>query len=257
MKAELLIVRWTTDIADSRLELRSAGGPGLGQVGFLRRGDWSHHPVSAFDTTMSSVALVLVSSMVLAKAVAIRLNCHGPVTLLQMLAGRGEECFAIHKLCSAGVDAEPALGALSTEPIGNDVLSNLEDNLRAIRMGRKLRSFSLGESPQFWTVPHGLVSVVGPGRHVESELAEFPKAGLCRLRIKPDVPGLWQAERRSSVDLEESIRLDLRYVENCSLSVETAIILTPPPAFRRRGGAYCMHLVGLAASGDPARMVGA
>ena len=106
------------------------------------------------------------------------------------------------------------------------------------RLGQFLRRTSLDELPQFWTVLTGAMSVVGPRPHLENELAEFPDEGMRRLLIKPGITGLWQVNGRSELSLEDSLRLDLSYVENWSMTGDLAIILKTVRAMITPRGAY-------------------
>ena len=106
------------------------------------------------------------------------------------------------------------------------------------KVGRILRKYSLDELPQFWTVLRGHMSVVGPRPHLASELAEYPDEGLRRLLIKPGITGLWQVSGRSDLSFEDAVRLDLRYVENWSLTGDLTIIVRTVRTVLRPEGAY-------------------
>lgn len=237
-KVELLIVPRIADVAGPRLHMRSVEGLFLMQVGLPRYSGWNYHLKRAFDIAFSSIALILFSPVLLAIAIAIKLDSRGPVIFRQERVGRGGEPFTIHKFRSMSVDAEDRLEALRPESIGNGALFKMDDDPRTTRVGRTLRKLSFDELPQFWTVLRGDMSVVGPRPHLEKELAEFPDDGLRRLLIKPGITGLWQVNGRSNLSLEESIRLDLSYVENWSLSGDIAIILKTVRAVARRDGAH-------------------
>jgi len=114
----------------------------------------------------------------------------------------------------------------------------MADDPRVTRVGRILRKYSLDELPQFWTVLRGHMSVVGPRPHLAHELAAFPDDGLRRLLIKPGITGLWQVSGRSDLAIEDAIRLDLRYVENWSLSGDLAIIMKTARSMIWPVGAY-------------------
>lgn len=237
-QAELLIIPRIADVAGPRLHMRSVEGLGLMQVELPRYSGWNYHLKRAFDIVFAIVALVLLSPVFLAIAIAIKADDPGPVLFRQERVGRGGRPFVIHKFRSMATDAEARLDALRAKSIGNGALFKMEHDPRVTRVGRVLRKLSLDELPQFWTVLRGDMSVVGPRPHLEKELAEFPDAGLRRLMIKPGITGLWQVNGRSSLSLEESVRLDLSYVENWSLSGDVAIILRTVRAVLRRDGAH-------------------
>jgi lipopolysaccharide/colanic/teichoic acid biosynthesis glycosyltransferase len=92
----------------------------------------------------------------------------------------------------------------------------MEHDPRITRVGHFLRKYSLDELPQFWTVLRGDMSIVGPRPQVAREVAEYTTALHRRLLVKPGITGLWQVNGRSNLSVEESVRLDLHYVENWS-----------------------------------------
>lgn len=235
---ELLIIPRIADVAGPRIQVRTLEGLGLMQVGLPRYSGWNYHVKRVFDVVFSSVALVLLSPVLLVIVIAIKLDSRGPVIFRQERVGLGGEPFVIHKFRSMATDAEARLDALRSESIGNGALFKMEDDPRTTRVGRVLRRLSLDELPQFWTALRGDMSVVGPRPHLEQELAAFPAAGLRRLLIKPGITGLWQVNGRSDLSLEESIRLDLSYVDNWSLSGDLAIILRTVCAMLKPRGAF-------------------
>jgi len=105
-------------------------------------------------------------------------------------------------------------------------------------VGRVLRKYSLDELPQFWTVLRGDMSLVGPRPQVAREVAEYTAALHRRLLVKPGITGLWQVNGRSNLSIEESVRLDLHYVENWSLTTDLALILQTVKVVLRPHGAH-------------------
>lgn len=129
--------------------------------------------------------------------------------------------FTIHKFRSMAVDAEARLASPRAQSIGNGPPFKMDEGPRITRVGPVLRKYSLDELPQFWTVLRGNMSVVGHRPHRAKELDAFPNHGSRRLLIKPGIMRLWQVSGRSDLSLEESLKLDLRYVENWSLMGDT------------------------------------
>ncbi|HSN44014.1 MAG TPA: sugar transferase, partial [Propionibacteriaceae bacterium] len=223
---ELLFLPELADVAGPRVTWRAVEGLGLMQVDLPTYTGWNHAVKRVFDVLFAGVALLLISPLLLAIAVAIKLDDGGPVIFRQQRVGLNGETFMIHKFRTMALDAEARLAALkASSTASNGALFKMEDDPRVTRLGRFLRKSSADELPQFWTVLRGHMSVVGPRPHLANELAEFPHDGLRRLLIKPGITGLWQVNGRSNLSLEESIRLDLSYVENWSLSGDLAIIL--------------------------------
>jgi len=186
----------------------------------------------------SVLALVLLAPIMLVVAIAIYVDDPGPIIFRQQRIGLRGQPFTIHKFRSMAVDAESRLAALRAQSIGNGPLFKMENDPRLTRVGRFLRKYSLDELPQFWTALKGDMSVVGPRPHLEKELDQFPDEGLRRLLIKPGITGLWQVSGRSDLSLEDSIKLDLRYVENWSIVGDLVIVLQTVKAMVTPKGAY-------------------
>lgn len=191
-----------------------------------------------FDVVFSALALLFLTPVLLVIAVAIFLDDPGPIIFRQQRVGLRGKPFTIHKFRSMAVDAEARLEALRSQSTGNGPLFKMDADPRITPVGRVLRKYSLDELPQFWTVLRGRMSVVGPRPHLERELDEFPDVGLRRLLIKPGITGLWQVSGRSDLNLEDSMKLDLRYVQNWSLLGDVAIVLKTIKAMISPQGAY-------------------
>ena len=112
------------------------------------------------------------------------------------------------------------------------------DDPRVTRVGKFLRKTSLDELPQVYNVVLGHMSFVGPRPH---DVHDLPADGLehdPRLRMRPGLTGLWQVSGRSDLPWDESVRLDLRYVENWSFALDLQILWKTIGALRRGSGAY-------------------
>jgi exopolysaccharide biosynthesis polyprenyl glycosylphosphotransferase len=178
-----------------------------------------------FDIVVSAIALLLLAPVFLVIAALIKLDDGGPMLFRQQRIGRYGQPFTIHKFRTMCVDAEAKIDALIAAGGGMALLFKLEDDPRITRIGKVLRKYSLDELPQFWTALRGGMSVVGPRPQVSREVAEYSDIHHRRLLIKPGITGLWQVNGRSELSMDESIRLDLRYVENWSLIGDITIIL--------------------------------
>ena len=234
----IIVVSEIIDAVGPRLIVQEVAGLDLVHVDLPRFTGWTLRAKRAFDIVFSILALVLLSPLFLLIAVAIYVDDPGPIIFRQQRIGVHGRPFIIHKFRSMAVDAEARLEALLNESIGNGPLFKMDDDPRVTRVGRILRKYSLDEFPQFWTVLRGQMSVVGPRPHLEKELNEFPDAGLRRLLIKPGITGLWQVNGRSDLSLEDSIKLDLRYVQNWSLLGDLVIVMKTCKAMLTSKGAY-------------------
>ena len=120
----------------------------------------------------------------------------------------------------------------------DDVLFKLRNDPRVTRTGRWLRRFSLDELPQLINVLRGQMSLVGPRPPLPEEVAVYPEDVRRRLAVRPGLTGLWQVSGRSDLPFEEAVKLDLRYVENWSFSLDLVILLRTLSAVCRATGAY-------------------
>src|SRR5437763_1977312 len=120
----------------------------------------------------------------------------------------------------------------------DNVLFKMRDDPRVTRVGRWLRRFSLDELPQLVNVLLGQMSLVGPRPPLPEEVAVYPEDVRRRLAVRPGLTGLWQVSGRSDLPFTEAVKLDLRYVENWSLSLDLVILLRTLSAVCRASGAY-------------------
>ena len=134
--------------------------------------------------------------------------------------------------------AETDLAALKEKNEGSGLLFKMKDDPRVTRVGQVLRKFSLDELPQFWNVFVGHMSLVGPRPPLESEVQGYERHVHRRLYIKPGLTGMWQVNGRSDLSWEESVRLDLYYVENWSLTGDLIILWRTFRVLAHPVGAY-------------------
>ncbi len=189
------------------------------------------------DIALTAVGLVVISPLVLLIALAIKLQDGGPVIFAQKRIGRGGAEFTIYKFRSMRIGAENELASLMERNQGKGGLFKLSDDPRITRLGRVLRSFSLDELPQLMNVLNGSMSLVGPRPHLAHELALMPAHSSRRALVTPGLTGLWQVSGRSHLEGDEAIQLDLRYVENWSLTLDLLILWKTFSAVLRRVGA--------------------
>jgi lipopolysaccharide/colanic/teichoic acid biosynthesis glycosyltransferase len=179
-----------------------------------------------FDCLAAGIGLLLVSPVLLAVAVAIRLDSPGPVLFRQKRVGRDERIFEILKFRSMVVDA-PRLGSHSTA--ANDP--------RITRVGRFIRRTSLDELPQLINVLKGDMSLVGPRPMVPQQQQDYsPESWKKRHRVRPGVTGLAQSTLRSMATPEQKIALDLEYVDKASLAFDLKLMLGTVRQVLFRGG---------------------
>lgn len=193
-----------------------------------------------FDIFVGGVALIVLSPLLLAITIAVRTTSHGPVLFKQRRIGLNGEVFTMLKFRSMVADAEDRLSQLQSQShdAGNGVLFKMRDDPRVTRVGRALRRFSLDELPQLFNVMYGSMSMVGPRPSLERELGQYEEHTHRRFLVKPGVTGLWQVSGRSNLSWEESVRLDLFYVENWSITSDLVILWRTFRAVVSKDGAY-------------------
>ena len=189
------------------------------------------------DVFGAAVGLVLLSPLLAAVALAIRVIDGGPVLFIQDRAGVDGVPFRIVKFRTmrVGADAERAMLRARNEVSGGASFK-LSDDPRITRVGRILRRTSIDELPQLWNVLIGEMSLVGPRPHPFDDVAGYDDWHFRRLSVKPGLTGLWQISARQDPDFDTWVRLDLEYIDSWSLALDIRIIAATIPALIRTDG---------------------
>ncbi|GAB3753269.1 sugar transferase [Zhihengliuella somnathii] len=190
------------------------------------------------DVLFSSLGLLVLAPLFAVVAILIRIDDSGPVFFHQRRIGKDGQPFSMHKFRSMVVDAEKRLEALQARSEGNGVLFKMKSDPRITRVGAFIRRYSIDELPQLWNVLKGEMSLVGPRPPLPQEVETYEDFVHRRLMVTPGITGLWQVSGRSDLSWDESIRLDLYYVENWSLTQDFIIILKTAKAVLGKSGAY-------------------
>lgn len=236
--SELIVSSRIADVAGPRMSLRPVEGLPLLHVRIPTFQGGAYVAKRALDIVAATAALILLAPVAAVIAAAIALDSPGPVFFRQARVGRDGREFRMLKFRSMRVDAEQHLEALRAADEGAGPLFKLHDDPRVTRIGRMLRRYSLDELPQFWNVLVGDMSVVGPRPPLPAEVVAYDGTVLRRLYIKPGITGPWQVGGRSDLTWEESVRLDLRYVENWSVLSDLALMWRTVNVMLRPQGAY-------------------
>jgi exopolysaccharide biosynthesis polyprenyl glycosylphosphotransferase len=192
----------------------------------------------AIDRVSAAVALTVLLPVFATIATAVRLSSPGPVIFRQVRVGRDGALFTVYKFRTMLLGSERRVDDLWHHSDGNGVLFKLRDDPRVTRVGRFLRRFSLDELPQLVNVLTGTMSLVGPRPALPSETERYGRSTARRLLVKPGMTGLWQVSGRSDLSWEDSVRLDLYYVENWSFAGDIQILWKTLSAVVTRRGAY-------------------
>jgi len=179
---------------------------------------------AAFDRTAAAVALLLLSPLFIGIIAIIRLSDRGPGLFRQTRVGRDGRAFTVYKFRTMVVDAEERKSHLAGLNDSDGVLPERVHDPRVTPVGAWLRRWSLDELPQLLNVLIGDMSMVGPRPALPQEAALYGDHVRRRLAVRPGITGLWQVNGRSDLSWDESVRLDLRYVENWSFILDLQIL---------------------------------
>nr|WP_203768484.1 sugar transferase [Actinoplanes deccanensis] len=237
-EVDLVVASALVDVAGARTTIRPFDGLPMLHVEHPRLHGGSRLVKEVVDRLGALALLVLLGPLLLGVALCVRVTSRGPVLFRQVRVGRDGSHFRIFKFRSMYVDAEARLAELRHLNEHDGVLFKIRDDPRVTPVGRYLRRFSLDELPQLLNVLLGQMSLVGPRPPLPSEVAAYADDVRRRLAVKPGMTGLWQVSGRSDLPWEEAVRLDLRYVENWSLSLDLVILLRTMTAVVRSSGAY-------------------
>jgi len=237
--ADLVLASQLVDVAGPRVHFTPVQGLPLIHVEIPRFEGGKHLLKRFVDIVGAACALVLLSPVFAAVALIIKADDGGPVFFRQTRVGKDGSLFRMVKFRSMVTDAEARLAELrKCSDDGNGVLFKLKDDPRITRAGRFLRKYSIDEFPQFWNVLVGDMSLVGPRPPLPTEVAEYEDRVHRRLYIKPGLTGLWQISGRSDLSWDQSVRLDLYYVENWSLAGDLVILWRTLRVLLSPSGAY-------------------
>jgi lipopolysaccharide/colanic/teichoic acid biosynthesis glycosyltransferase len=208
---------------------------------------WSSALRRAFDIAVAVAAILLLSPLLIAVALAIRLDSRGPALFRQRRVGFQEREFTLFKFRSMRLDADPrghqeyvtALikGSEEAPGEGRKNLYKLAVDNRITSVGRWIRKWSVDELPQLFNVVLGNMTLVGPRPAIPYEVAEYPSWYLERFSVKPGLTGYWQVSGRSERTYEEMVRLDIEYAERRSLALDLSILAKTPWIVLSRKGA--------------------
>jgi exopolysaccharide biosynthesis polyprenyl glycosylphosphotransferase len=223
-----------TGVSSSKLTTRVIAGSPLIKISSTKFSGPQYFVKTTFDILFSIIALIIASPVMLATAVAIKVTDRGPIFFKQTRIGLNGTEFQILKFRSMKVGAEKEFDELAAKAgyEVNSVQFKLKDDPRITKVGKFIRKTSIDELPQFLNVLKGDMSVVGPRPHVHKEVNSYGEYDGRRLLVKPGITGPWQVGGRSELTWEESVAIDLSYVENwnwlsdISIIVKTVFILT-------------------------------
>jgi exopolysaccharide biosynthesis polyprenyl glycosylphosphotransferase len=235
---DLCVAPALLDVAGPRTTIRPVAGLPLLHVDHPEFTGVRRLIKALFDRAMALSALLLLSPLFAIVPVIIRCSDGGPAFFRQVRVGQDGRSFILFKFRTMVPDAEQRKERLAELNDHDGVMFKMRKDPRVTPVGRWLRRWSMDELPQLLNVLVGDMSLVGPRPAVPKEAALYADHVRRRLVVKPGLTGLWQVNGRSDLSWEESVRLDLRYVENWSFILDVQILWKTFSAVLRGSGAY-------------------
>ena len=192
----------------------------------------------AFDIVGATILLVLLSPLLLAIVIAVRVSSRGPIVFRSVRRGIGQRPFECLKFRTMHTNAEERQADLEEFNEATGALFKIRDDPRLTRVGGQLRRFSLDELPQLINVLRGEMSLVGPRPLPQRDYEMLEDWHRKRYLVLPGITGLWQVSGRSELDFDDLVHLDFIYLEHWSLALDLTILLKTIPAVLSRRGAY-------------------
>ncbi|CQD20069.1 UDP-phosphate galactosephosphotransferase [Mycobacterium lentiflavum] len=239
MDIDLVVSPGVMDVANARLALRPYAGFPLLHVEKPQYEETNRFQKRAFDFCFALAAIVVTFPVMLVCAVAIRLTSKGPVFYRAERIGLDGKPFTMLKFRTMVDGADQQVeDLLARNDSAGGVLFKMREDPRITRVGKVLRKLSIDELPQFINVLKQDMSVVGPRPPLRREVDTYDVEARRRLLVKPGVTGLWQVSGRSDLSWEDSVRLDLSYVDNWSMAGDLMIVAKTIKVVLVGDGAY-------------------
>jgi len=214
-----------TGVSSSKLTTRVIAGSPLMEIASTKFTGPQYVIKTAMDLTLGLIAFLVSLPIVLITAVFVKLEDKGPAFFTQTRVGLNGKQFTIYKLRSMKVGAELQHAELqaASESVNSNMFKDPRDP-RVTKVGRVIRKYSIDELPQFLNVLKGDMSLVGPRPPLLSEVEQWKQHEVRRLLVKPGVTGPWQIGGRSLLTWEETVAIDLSYVETWTVLTDLSIM---------------------------------
>jgi exopolysaccharide biosynthesis polyprenyl glycosylphosphotransferase len=239
MDVDLVVSPGVVDVAGARLTVKPIAGFPLLHVDKPQYEGTQRFQKRAFDFSFALAAIIGTSPLLIAAAVCIKATSRGPVFYRAERIGLDGKPFTMLKFRTMVDGADTQIERLLPLNEGaGGMLFKIRQDPRVTAVGKILRRFSVDELPQFINVLKQDMSVVGPRPPLRREVENYDGEVKRRLLVKPGVTGLWQVSGRSDLSWEDSVRLDLSYVDNWSMAGDLVIIARTLKAVMSSDGAY-------------------
>ncbi|GGF51636.1 polyprenyl glycosylphosphotransferase [Marmoricola endophyticus] len=237
-RVQVIVAPSITDMAAERVAVRPVAGLPLVHLERPTGRNALRWAKRSFDLIAGAALLVAFSPVMLAGAIAVRRHDGGPVLFRQRRVGRDGATFTMLKFRSMVVDAEQQQAGLAPEERHDGPMFKMAQDPRVTPPGRWMRRFSVDELPQLVNVLRGEMSLVGPRPALPTERGHWDEDVARRMRVRPGMTGLWQVSGRSDLSWQDTVRLDLYYVDNWSMVQDAVILLRTLRAVLASAGAY-------------------
>ncbi|MDQ1024314.1 exopolysaccharide biosynthesis polyprenyl glycosylphosphotransferase [Streptomyces umbrinus] len=236
--AEMVVAPVLMEVAGPRLHVDAVLGIPLLRVSLPTFTGGRRAIKGVVDRLGATILLMLFAPLMVFVALLVMVDTRGGAFYRQRRVGKNGREFTILKFRTMVAGAHGVRAELADRNEGAGLLFKLRQDPRVTRVGAVLRRYSLDELPQLFNVLTGSMSLVGPRPPLPEETAEYGPDIRRRLLVKPGLTGLWQISGRSDLAWEEAVRLDLRYVEDWSLALDTVILWKTLRAVLHGQGAY-------------------
>jgi exopolysaccharide biosynthesis polyprenyl glycosylphosphotransferase len=220
------------------VEYRVAEPVAPSREGLLNAAWWQLAVKRGTDIITSALAIVVLSPLLLAVALLVRITSRGPVFYVQRRVGRDGDPFRMVKFRSMYRDAHDRRDEHGDQNMHQGPIFKIRNDPRVTPVGRAIRRLSIDELPQFFNVLMGNMSLVGPRPPLPEEFLDYTDRERQRLLVKPGVTCIWQVSGRSDIDFHTWIDMDLEYIESWSLRLDLKLLAKTVPAVLTGRGAY-------------------
>lgn len=190
------------------------------------------------DYALTIPTLLLISPLLLAIALLVKLDSPGPIIYRRRVLGLKGQVFYAYKFRTMYINGDEILARYPRLRAELNRNYKLKCDPRVTRAGQLLRKFSLDELPQLFNVLAQDMSLVGPRIITPEEIVKYGPYSKTLLTVVPGLTGLWQVSGRSDTSYDERVKLDVEYIKNWSVWMDIKIILCTFPAVLRGEGAY-------------------
>ncbi|MEV1024974.1 sugar transferase [Streptomyces sp. NPDC050264] len=236
--AEMVVAPVLMEVAGPRLHVDAVLGIPLLRVSMPTFTGGRRAIKGVVDRLGAAVLLMLFAPLMVLVGLLVLVDSRGGALYRQRRVGKDGHEFTIFKFRTMVTGAHGARAELADRNEGAGLLFKLRRDPRVTRVGAVLRRYSIDELPQLFNVLTGSMSLVGPRPPLPEESAAYGPDIRRRLLVKPGLTGLWQISGRSDLPWEEAVRLDLRYVEDWSLALDSVILWKTLRAVLHGQGAY-------------------